>query len=166
MDRAALVSGAAGLFAAVERLGEAMRREGRPFALLMLVPTATYAVAPRYSVVASAPSLDRMTPYDAIGYLLDRLINEIGSTFTPEYAAIARINVMPSDHPFVAEAAFRLRDHPGWVSRAVIQGIEVEETYVITAVTPEAVARAETPLIEIRPPAKQAREPVRRRKAS
>lgn len=167
MDRAALVGeSAARLFAAVERMAARAEREGRPFALLILQAKDPLAVQSEYYVLASAPWLDNLIPRPAIDHVLEGLMEELGPLSSPGFDAMAGTRILPSS--FAAAAAVRLPNQPGWVGRAVVRGVELEEAYVVTlrslaSMESEASPPITLPLSAAKP---REREPARRRKAS
>jgi hypothetical protein len=67
----------------------------------MLLPVEADLSSDRFTLIVSAAWLDAKSPREAVSEILERLIEEFGSTSSPEYGSIRRITVIKSTDKFV-----------------------------------------------------------------
>lgn len=77
--------------------------KNQEFSLFMIIPTEPFYIYKNYSVVVSAPWLDNKNPKEAIDLILWAFIDQIGSTHSPLYLMVNRINVIRSNDRFVTD---------------------------------------------------------------
>lgn len=131
MDKKTLV---AGLQAVIRKYAA----ESHTFALVMLIPTEPSALENKFTLVVSAPWLDNKSPKEAVDTVLSSLIDQLGSTDSPEYKKLARVTVINSSDPFVGAitAAFNV-SNGGWtIQNCDVNGVLIERAILLASQRP------------------------------
>ena len=121
------------LVTALQALIKEYNAEDRSFLLVMLIPTEPGALDTKYTILFSAQWLDPISPKAAIDALLHKLIDQLGSTMSPAYRQIARISVIHSSDPFVAEitSAFSVTDGYLQLQDRIVHDVHIEHAILL-----------------------------------
>lgn len=130
------------LVTALHSLIDGYSEEGKPFSLIMLIPTEPGALESKFTLLFSAPWLDELSPRTAIDLLLHNLIAQFGSTASPAYKQIARVNVVHSTDPFVTEltSAFTIDRGEMLIQDRIIHNVHVEYAVLVESHSPTVPA--------------------------
>jgi hypothetical protein len=78
------------------KLVEEFRKEGKPFQLVLLIPTDTFGIDAQYSVIISADWLDPMSPLEAIQLIYSKMSRE-------DRRKVARVTPIHTSDRFVRD---------------------------------------------------------------
>lgn len=128
MDKKTLVTG---LQAVIRKHAS----ENHTFALVMLIPTEPSAIDNKFTLVISAPWLDNKSPKEAVNSILSSLIDQLGSTDSPEYKKIARVTVINSSDPFVRAitSAFNVSNGDWTIQNCDVNGVLIERAILLVS---------------------------------
>jgi len=105
------------------------------FKLLMLIPTEPTLLDSDYTIIISAPWLDKRSPKEAIGLVIQAIIRQCGGTTDSlAYRKTNRITPIRSDDPFVNQIASGFSvsiDNPMTIQNYTISGFLVERAILL-----------------------------------
>jgi len=109
--------------------------ENHTFALVMLIPTEPSAIDTQFTLIVSAPWLDQKSPKEAVNAILSSLIDELGSTDSPEFKKIARVTVINSGDPFVRAitSAFNVSNGERIIQNCDVNGVLIERAILLVS---------------------------------
>jgi hypothetical protein len=109
--------------------------EHHAFALVMLIPTEPSAIDTQFTLIVSAPWLDQKSPKEAVNTILSSLIDELGSTDSPEFKKIARVTVINSSDPFVRAitSAFNVSNEEWIIQNCDVNGVLIERAILLVS---------------------------------
>lgn len=119
------------------RLIEEYRKEGKPFLLVLLIPTDTFSIDGQYSLIVSAHWLDPMSPAEAIGEIFNKLSPE-------DRRKIARVTPIHTSDRFVQD--FVANYHVDGSSPLVVHNVTANGYMVEKAVIALSGAGAAAPI--------------------
>jgi hypothetical protein len=111
----------------------------RPFALVMLIPTEPESLHSRYTLIVSAPWLNKHSPREAVSTILTSLLQQLGSTEAPEYQQLTRITIIHTNDPFIRAitSAFDVTNGEVTIQNREASGIFLERAIVLEAHHPD-----------------------------
>lgn len=108
------------------KLIEEYRKEGKPFQLVLLIPTDTFGIDAQYSLIISADWLDPMSPAEAIQEIYGKLLLE-------DRRKVARVTPIHTSDRFVRDfvAIYRVDgSNPLVVHNVTANGYTVENAVI------------------------------------
>ena len=122
-----------------EKMVENIRKSLKDFAtgkndysLIMLVPSEPYSLNTKWSLIISAPWLDKKSHRETLSKLHSHLRATVPSS---ELTNLSRISLMRSDDTFVRAitSEFNVPDGLKDINNSVINGIQIDKAYVLRA---------------------------------
>lgn len=124
----------------VSKLIEEYRKEGKPFQLVLLIPTDTFGIDGQYSLIVSADWLDPMSPLEAIQEIYSKLSKE-------DRRKVARVTPIHTSDRFVRDFVTNYHvdgSNPLVVHNVTANGYTVEKAVI--ALSGSTAMNAEAPI--------------------
>ncbi|MEZ4732326.1 MAG: hypothetical protein R3E79_34875 [Caldilineaceae bacterium] len=107
------------------------KAEGRPLALVLLIFTDPGKLDSKFTLIISAPSLDDYSRKEAIGEILNRLIEQNPTA----YHSLDRITVIHSSDPFVQQliTSYTVNSGELLLNNEIVNGYTIPQAILVEA---------------------------------